>query len=397
MARLLDQNTVDALTLADGSFVFDSEPSLRGFGVRIRKDAKGRTAKTYFVQYRTPDRLGQRRRTLGNAARMKAGVARKMAAAWIAELEKGNDPAVSKDKERMPAKFSAAVKDYLEAKDNLRPASLKNATLYLTSPKYFGPLHDLAVNRIERSDVTKCLDAIKKASGNTTALCCRAWISAFYGWAIEGGLADQNPVVGSRKFIKADPRARVLTSDELRSVWNAADPNKDFGRILRLLILLGARRQEIGSLKWSEVDLKARTITISGDRSKNHQSCTLPLMPAALDILKSVPRIAGSDFVFAGRRGFNDWTKRKKLLNDGIAEWNIHDVRRSFRTGLGKLKVPPHVAERVINHVKKDLEKVYDQYDYQAEIFSALKRWHDHVMSVTGHNVIPLKRAARTA
>jgi hypothetical protein len=199
---MLDQATVDALTLADGQFIFDSEPSLRGFGIRLRQDAKGRLAKTWIVQYKTPDGLGQRRRSIGNAARMKADVARKKASAWIAELEKGNDPAVSKDKERKPTKFSAAVKDYLQAKDDLRPASLKNATLYLTSPKYFGPLHDMAVNKIERVDVTKCLDAIKKGSGNTTALCCRAWISALYGWAIEGGLADQNPVVGARKFEK---------------------------------------------------------------------------------------------------------------------------------------------------------------------------------------------------
>jgi integrase len=385
---MLDQATVDRLTLADGQFIFDSEPSLRGFGLRLRQDAKGRLAKTYIVQYKTSD--GQRRRTLGNTARMKADVARKKAAQWIAEIEKGNDPAAAKDREHKPTKFSAAVKDYLEAKDDLRPASLKNATLYLNSAKYFGPLHDIAVNRIERGDVTKCLDAIKKASGNTTALCCRAWISAFYGWAIEGGLADQNPVVGSRKFVKADPRERVLSDDELRSVWNAADPGKDFGRILRLLVLTGCRRQEIGSLKWSGVDLKAKTITIPGDRAKNHQAYTLPLMPAALDILKSIPRVG--EFVFAGKRGFNDWTKQKKLLNDGIAEWNIHDLRRTFRTGLARLGVRPDVAERAVNHVKKDIEKVYDVYDYKAEISSALKRWHDHVMSVTGHNVIPLRQ-----
>jgi integrase len=396
MARLLDQATVNALTLKDGSFVFDSEPSLRGFGVRIRLDAKGRTDKTFFVQYRTPDRLGQRRRTIGNASRMKAVDARKKAAAWIAELEKGNDPAVSKDKERKPTKFSDAVEQYLAAKEgDLRPASLKNATLYLTSPKYFGPLHGMAVNSIERGDVTKCLDAIKKASGNTTALCCRAWISALYNWAIEGGLADQNPVVGSRKFVKGEARKRVLTDDELRSVWNAVDPGKDFGRIIRLLILTGCRRQEIGSLQWSEVDLKGKTITIPGDRSKNHQAHTLPLMPAALDILKDIPR--GGEFVFAGKRGFNDWTKRKNLLDDGIAEWNIHDLRRTFRTGLSKLRVPYDVRERAINHSRDDLEETYDRHDFKDEIADAMKRWHDHVMSVTGHNVIPLPRKQSVA
>jgi integrase len=395
MARLLDQATVNSLALSDGQFIFDSEPSLRGFGVRLRLDAKGRTDKTYFVQYRTPDRLGQRRRTIGNASRMKADVARKMAAAWIAKLESGIDPAAAKDKERKAVRFSDAVKDYLESKSDLRPASLKNATLYLTSTKYFGPLHGLAVNRVERSDVTRCLDLIKKASGNTTALCCRAWISAVYSWAIEGGLADQNPVVGSRKFVKAEPRKRALTDDELRSVWNAADPNKDFGRILRLLVLLGCRRQEVGSLKWSDIDLKAKTITIPGDRSKNHQPYTLPLMPPSLDILRSIPRIAGAEFVFAGKRGFNDWTKQKKRLNAGISKpWNIHDLRRTFRTGLSKLRVPYDVRERAINHTIDELEATYDRHDFKSEIASAIKKWSDHVMKVTGHNVIPIGRTA---
>jgi hypothetical protein len=79
-----------------------------------------------------------------------------------------------------------------------------------------------------------------------------------------------------------------------------------------------------------------------------------------------------------------------------LAEWVLHDLRRTMRTGLSKIGVPPHVAERVINHVKGGVEAIYDRYTYEQEIKSALVRWADHVLSIVenrGNNVAALRRA----
>jgi len=399
MARILDQKTVDQLTLADGQFIFDSEPSLRGFAVRLRRDAKGRLAKTWIVQYRTPD--GQRRRTLGNAARMTAVVARKKAAAWIAKVEAGDDPAATNDDERKATalKFSKAVEQYLSMKESeVRGSSLKIMRLYLTGRYFSSTLHSMPVAKITKSHVSQSLVALSSESGRSTARAARRHLAAFFAWCVTCGHSDINPCVGAVKFNASDSRDRVLSDDELRAVWNACGDDH-YGRIVRLLALTGCRREEIGGLRWEEVDLDDATITLPKERTKNGHKHLVPLAPAAVDILSSIERIAGREFVFGSYcQGFSGWAEKKQKLGDGISEpWTLHDLRRSFRTGLGRLGVPPHIAERCVNHHQGGMEDVYNKYRYEGEIADAMMRWADHVLSVasgTARKVVPIKRTA---
>jgi integrase len=397
MARLLDQNTVNALTLADGQFIFDSEPSLRGFGVRLRTDAKGRLAKAYFVQWKNSDG-SQRRRVIGNAARMTAAVARKKAQGMIAKVEKGNDPAAVKDDERKATtlKFGKAVEQYLSLKD-VRESSLKITRLYLIGP-YFAKLHSMPVAKITKSHVSEALVALNSKSGRSTANAARRHLAAFFAWCVTCGHSDVNASVGAIKFKASESRDRVLSPDELRAVWTACDVNTDFGRIVRLLTLTGCRREEIGGLRWEEVDLDAATITLPKERVKNHHAHVVPLAPAAVDILSSVERIVGREFVFGQRgRGFSGWSGKKQNLGDSVSEWTLHDLRRTFRTGLGRLGVPPHIAERCVNHHQGGMEEVYNKYRYEREIASAMMQWADHVASVvslTPSKIVPIKRTA---
>ena len=77
-----------------------------------------------------------------------------------------------------------------------------------------------------------------------------------------------------------------------------------------------------------------------------------------------------------------------------LPPWRLHDLRRTLRTGLGRLKVAPHIAELVLNHVKTGMTAVYDKYNYQGEIAAALALWANHVMAaVDGRatNIIPLR------
>jgi integrase len=180
-----------------------------------------------------------------------------------------------------------------------------------------------------------------------------------------------------------------LTDQELVAVWNACAAD-DYGRIVKLLILTGCRREEIGGLRWDEIDFDTGVMTIPGERTKNHRALALTLPPVALDILRSAKRREGREYVFGNRGGsFCGWSYAAMALNTRISAaegkslppFVLHDLRRTYRSGLGKLGVRPDVAELCINHVKGGIQAVYDKYRYEREIKSALALWADHVLA----------------
>src|SRR5262249_38618647 len=229
---------------------------------------------------------------------------------------------------------------------------------------HWQPLHCLSMHGVSRANVAAEVSAIAKRSGPVAANRARASLSAFFRWAIGEGLCDANPVTGTNKQAENDPRERALTYAEAAAVWLAC-PDNDYGRIVRLLMLTGCRRDEIGSLQWSEIDFDKRTITIPKERTKNHTEHVVPLTDKALAILEAAPRYESRDNVFGmGRGGYKGWSKSKSTLDDATklkTPWTLHDIRRTVRTGLGQLGIAPHVAEAVLNHLPTKLLRTYDR------------------------------------
>jgi integrase len=247
------------------------------------------------------------------------------------------------------------------------------------------------IDAIKRSCVASRLGEIAKAHGRVSAARARGNLSAMYSWAMREGLCEANPVAATNDPAAGiRPRERTLLDHEIRAVWRGCRDD-DFGRVVKLLILTGCRRSEIGSLRWDEIDLDTGAMTIPGSRTKNHRTLELTLPPAAIDILRSVSQRPGIEHVF-GRRGtgFVGWSYPLTTLNLRIAEaegkplapWSLHDVRRSMRSGLSKIGISPHVAELVIGHVRTGIEATYDRHKYQAEIKLALRRWSDRVLAI---------------
>ena len=159
--------------------------------------------------------------------------------------------------------------------------------------------------------------------------------------------------------------------------------------LFKLLLLTGCRRNELGKLKWTEIDLDTGIMTLPGSRTKTGRELILKLPPAAMAILRERQAIPGREgflFVFGSRphAGFTAWSTAKLQLDAQVplSSWILHDLRRTMRSGLGSLKVPPHVAELAIGHVRKGLEGTYDKYKYRDEIAAALQVWADHVTSI---------------
>ena len=231
----------------------------------------------------------------------------------------------------------------------------------------------------------------------------RAQLSALFSWALAHGLCEANPVVGTIQPSNGKPRERVLSDAELSRIWKACGDD-EHGRCIRLLILTGCRRQEIGGMCWREFDNPENpsTWTLPAARSKNGRAHTLPLLPMVLDVIKTVPHMAGRDQLFGqrGGGGFTAWSRGKAALDarSGVKEpWTTHDLRRSVATRMADLGIMPHVVEQILNHQsghKRGPAGTYNRSVYSNEVRVALATWHDHLRTLTvggKRKVIPLR------
>jgi integrase len=258
----------------------------------------------------------------------------------------------------------------------LKPSSFSETARYLRN--HAAPLHSLRLAEIDRRKIAALLGQIETTSGPVARNRARSALSAFFAWAIQEGLADINPVTGTAKADEGGSRERVLSREEIVALWRGLGDDR-YSDIVRLLLLTGQRREEIGGLNWNEVS--NGIITLPAERTKNGRRHELPLSTQALAILLRQPRRNSSDLVFAG---FNDWHRNKSVLDArlGLAPWRLHDLRRTCATGMAELGVQPHIVEAVLNHIsghKAGVAGIYNRAKYADEMRDALQRWADQI------------------
>jgi integrase len=368
---------------------FDGE--FPGFGLRIRTDQKtGREHRSYIFQYKIGSK--HRRLNCGMVGKVTAAEARKTANKYAVALLNREDPANERAaaREEPCQTIGATIPDYLAARQPaMKPRSYEETKRHLET--HWRPLHVFPVRNVARANVAAETNAIARRSGPVAANRARASLSAFFRWAIGQGLCDQNPVAGTSKQKENGPRERSLSDAEIAAVWLAA-PENDYGRIVQLLMLTGCRRDEIGSLRWSEIDTEAKAIALTASRTKNHTEHVVPLSERALKIIEAIPR-RDRDFVFgSGQGGYSGWSKSKAELDEAckVKEWTLHDIRRTVRTGLGKLGVAPHVAEAVVNLLPARLIRTCHRNAYAGEKKAALDAWASHLEAI----ILPSRPAA---
>ncbi len=223
--------------------------------------------------------------------------------------------------------FRAVVEEeYLatnERQKQLRPRSLAETKRYLTG-SYFTPLHTMPIDKVTRRDVATRVAMIANQSGGPTATQARAVLSAMFSWAMMSGIIEANPVLNTPEPSDSEPRERTLTDAEVAAIWTASG-TKSYGVIIKLLILLGSRRAEIGDMRWSEFSDDGAEWTLPKERGKNGRAHKLPLPPMAQAIIASVPPMISSDHLFVSRRGtgFKSWHMAKVALDARAAAWLI--------------------------------------------------------------------------
>jgi integrase len=398
----LNRNLIASLPKDVEGYWWDD--SLTGFGFIQRFSKRRNAMQRYFVaQYKFSGR--QRKIRIGDLAKLSVDQARRIALKHFGTILNGTDPQAVKEAERAELArptLEAAVQKYLDAqRDRVRPKSLVAMTAYLSGDRYFPNLHRLLLHTVTRDHIAPSLVRIAENSGTSSSGRARAILSSFFAWCMVQGLCASNPVLQTEAVEGNDSRERVLTNAELAAIWNACDGNDDYSKIIRLLILSGTRRQEIGGLKWSELDLDAGTLTVAAERSKNGRKHILTLPEAALKIIRAVEQVPGRDYLFGDHaEGFRIWPHAKAKLDaklGAMAAFTVHDIRRTFATGMADvIKVAPHVVEAMLNHVAKKtrVQQTYNRATYADERKEALELWAAHVEALASGktNVVPLRR-----
>jgi integrase len=267
------------------------------------------------------------------------------------------------------------------------------------------------VASIRQADVLGLLDDLAQRTP-TKANRILSALKTFFAWRMRRDeTLGRSPCANVSDPSPERSRERVLTDAELAALWRAAEAEGyPFGPMIQLLILTGTRRDEARAAPWREIDLEGRQWLIPAGRTKNGRDHLVPLSEPAAAILARLPRMKGSPFLFTttGRTPVSGLDSMKRRLAEAMAhelgaapeDWRLHDIRRSFVTGLQRLGFPLEVTEAAVNHKGGSLKGVaatYARHDYQAEKERALAAWGRHVEALVGGgpaNVIPLRREA---
>ena len=368
------------------------DAKISGFGIRC--SASG--TKTFVMVYRyrgdwRRDGLGQYPATSLQEARRKAETAR-------AELSEGKDPRDRRTSSRPAPKadgFGATVEAFITGyvKRHNRASTAEETERLLRS--VFVPVWDrYALTDIRKPDVLAVIDSIMERGKPSSARHAFAAIRKFFNWCTERGLLDDSPCRTIKPPVKANSRERVLTDPELSIIWQAAEgQGYPFGRIVQLLMLTAQRRGEVVGMRWEELDLDGGLWTIPSSRTKNHKSHMVPLTAGAVAVLRQVPRSDTSPLVFPARgmpeQAYSGYSKGKRTLDASakLHDWTLHDLRRTAATGMARAGVPPHVVERILNHVTGTfggVAGVYNRFQYLDEMRGALEPWARHIGRLQG-------------
>ena len=389
------------------------------------------------AKYPTRQALGEYGLLTLEEAREKAGEWRKLIAKGIdprgaerrqaEEAERTRAAEKQAEKERQSRSFDIVAEEYIQRRiRKQRRAEISEREI---RRQLIGPWQDKAVTEITRDDVRELIENLADRGTPYEAHSAFGHARTFFNWLIETGKfrLETSPcdrlrpskLIGEKK-----PRQRVHSDDELRALWRVSGRlGYPFGPIYRMLILTGQRRSEVTNARWREFHpdlvllLRERAAsrernpidwtrvpnaiklwTVSAERFKSDAPHMVPLGDEACAILERLPTFRRGDHLFSttlGEKPVAGFSKAKARL-DSHMTWILramarmrgddprkvdlehfvnHDLRRTLRTRLSSLRVPDAIAELVIGHGKRGLQRVYDQHRYIDEMREALTAW----------------------
>jgi integrase len=351
-------------------------------------------------------RVHGRSRKMTLAAGLTLAAARKVAGDAALDLERGNDPAVTRAAAKARAAGAAAnsLRGVCEAYLAREGKKLRTVgqRIRLLRKHVYPVLGDKPIGLVRRGDVVALLDRIEDWAGSRTGDVVLAILRRVMNWH---ALRDDSyaPVIVrgmGRHSTAAHARSRTLSDEELVRVWRAATAmGGPYGALVRLAVLTGARRAELANMTWDEIE--DGLWTLPGERSKSRSPVLRPLSAAALAILADIPRVADCPYVLTanGRGPLHGFAGFKRRLDEvsGVRGWVFHDLRRVVRTRLSQLRVPNDVAELALGHVPPLLRRTYERdlhLDALQAAYEALAQQIERIVDPPKENVIALRGAS---
>ena len=377
------------------TFLRSAKPPLKGqtclwdekfpcFGVRISQGG----SKTFVLN------RNNNFTTIGRFPVLSLAEARAEAKRILAEITLG--------KHRKPSiSYAEAVRLFLDEKRKSQRARTVRDYTRLLGRVSFGP-----ISEVTHDDVTRALRPFTAPSEYNHLLVV---LRLFFNWCVKCRYVEYNPTM-SLSVHARPPRARLLTDDEIRSIWKACDnletrapddagtsPIADriarspgvFSTIVKLLILTGQRRNEIASLRTEYI--KDGVCTFPSALTKNKRDHAIPLGACGISIISSRVLKAGLLFPARGSREtpFNGWSKSKaaldRRLGKAVEPWTLHDIRRYYSSTMARLGVRLEVTERLLNHVsgtQSGVAGIYNRHTYFPEMREAVEKYESFLQSI---------------
>ena len=376
------------------------DPTLPGFGVRAHPSGM----KSYVVKYSLPDG-GQRKMSLGTAQKGMLAESRKAAANILLQARQGQDfvgqkraaqeAAKVKDKRDLP--LAGHVDRFLSQKEKVvKPSTHRELVRHLKVA--LAPLHDRRPEDIKRADLMPIINGLVAEGKRIAADRTKTSFVQFFNDLVELELCNGNPASGIKRKAVVDGdgvRARWLTMDELTTVWRATGDDSDYARILRLLALTGCRREEIGGLRWDEINFDKRQFLLIAKtgRTKKRDRLVFLSEPAMAILQDTAPRPRHAH-VFGQRagHGYSGWSKAKisldKRMGNSLAPWVLHDFRRTFETNASMMELADdkiiHAATGHWGKVKTGVQKHYNLNEYEPQRRKLMTDWASAVLAHAG-------------
>jgi integrase len=342
-----------------------------------------------------------------------------------AAASRGENPAVIAREERQQSEPSGVeavgdewIKRHLDVNVNWPEAKR------ILKKDIVPPWKHKLITDVSRPDVLRLIDGIVDGGSPVAANRVLAVVKAFFNWTVGRGYIAISPAAAVKPPTVEQSRDRVLTDTELAEILPAVEsieyPN---GPFVLMLAMLAQRRGEVASMRWCDVDLDKAMWTLPKEATKAGRIHDVPLSTEAMKILNSAPRFTyvgddgkekAGEFVWtttSGRKPINGFSKMKSRIDaaiqkkreergikEPVADWTMHDLRRTAATHMAKANVPPHVLSAILNHTPGSamgVTSIYNRFRYTDERRAALQAWAEHLTSLTTASAKPAARVLK--
>jgi integrase len=374
------------LPVRDKAYHYGLGDCLPGFSIAVNPSG----SRSFHIWYRT--KAGRsRRQCVGRHPQVDPMEAYRRCRDILSARDAGRDPA-----QELADRIAAERRDRADTLDVLVPKFLADHCAQLRSRRSIvrtfercvvPNLPDLPVRQIVRRHVVDLIDTVKSRHGSAVARTTYAYLSVFFTWCDKRDLLDATPC-RNIDVPQGKRRKRTLDDRELMMVWHGAGRlHLRAASFVRLLMISGQRRGEVAAMEWSEIAPNGLW-TIPEHKMKMAAPHEVLLPRQAVAILERMPRVGKHVFASYEDKPLSTYSMIKRRLVEEMAkidpafaaampQFQLHDLRRTCRTRLGDLGVPPHVSEKVIAHVSNAIEATYDRGLYRAEKAQALQKWAD--------------------